>query len=138
MLSRLLTPVLFAATALSVEAAPLRSLSPDRGDLDDFRWQARPVLIFAPSADDPQYRAAMAALQARSAALAERRIVVLSDTAPEAAGRLRTGFGVEGFRMLLVGLDGGVKMDEARPIAIETLLDTIDRMPMRQGQRVEG
>ncbi|KGM48838.1 DUF4174 domain-containing protein [Pseudooceanicola atlanticus] len=113
------------------------ALAPDMATLERYRWQARPVLIFAPSPEDPSYRAATAQLAALRDGLAERDIVVLVDTDPDAGGALRDRLGAEGFEMLLVGKDGGVKMRAGEVIAPETLFATIDRMPMRQREMQE-
>ena len=114
-----------------------QALAPDMATLERYRWQARPVLIFAPSPEDPSYRAATAQLTALRDGLAERDIVVLVDTDPDAGGALRNRLGAEGFEMLLVGKDGGVKMRAGEVIAPETLFATIDRMPMRQREMQE-
>lgn len=113
------------------------ALAPDMATLERYRWQARPVLIFAPSPEDPSYRAATAQLAALRDGLAERDIVVLVDTDPDAGGALRDRLGAEGFEMLLVGKDGGVKLRAGEVIPPETLFATIDRMPMRQREMQE-
>ncbi|MGB2203635.1 MAG: DUF4174 domain-containing protein, partial [Pseudooceanicola atlanticus] len=61
----------------------------------------------------------------------------LVDTDPDAGGALRNRLGAEGFEMLLVGKDGGVKMRAGEVIPPETLFATIDRMPMRQREMQE-
>jgi hypothetical protein len=107
-------------------------LAPETTDLAAYRWSHRPVLIFAAGAGDPDYLAQTGRLDAAQAGLAERDIVVLSDTRPEAGGALRRLFGIEGFEVLLVGKDGGVKLRRDTPLSAETLFATIDRMPMRR------
>ncbi|ETX28301.1 DUF4174 domain-containing protein [Roseivivax isoporae] len=124
-------------TALTLAGVPLaadtfRDLPAGLAGLDAHRWQHRPVVLFAPSPDDPAYRAQMAALRSGGAGLAERDIVVLSDTAPDADGTLRARFAPEGFLAVLVGKDGGVKLRSEEPLALRTLFDTIDAMPMRR------
>ncbi|WP_169739501.1 DUF4174 domain-containing protein [Thioclava pacifica] len=109
-----------------------------RGDLSEYLWTNRVVLIFAPSAQDPDYRVASEMIVERRSGLRERDIVVLAETAPEQGGVLRVKFGVDGFRMLLIGKDGGIKMDEPAPIPAETLFATIDAMPMRQREMGEN
>lgn len=52
-------------------------LSADRAHLDAYRWKNRPVLLFAPSPDDPDYVEQRAALHAATKGLLERDIVVL-------------------------------------------------------------
>lgn len=74
--------------------------------------------------------------------LAERdvaRVEVVGDMvtgASETAAALRARYKVDGsgFRVVLVGKDGGVKRDQREPIAAARLYGTIDAMPMRQDE----
>ncbi|WP_407496047.1 DUF4174 domain-containing protein [Pseudooceanicola sp. MF1-13] len=112
--------------------ADFQNLAPDTSDLSEYRWSHRPVMIFAPSENDDQYEQAMAALQLAQAGLADRDIIVLTDTDPSANGALRQDLNAQGFTMLLVGKDGGVKLRSDDIILPEDLFATIDQMPMRQ------
>jgi hypothetical protein len=112
-------------------------LPPDAADLDGYRWRNRPVLLFAPSADDPGYAEQRAALQAARAGLVERDIVVLSDTDPAADGALRRRLEPADFEVLLVGKDGGVKLRRQAPIPPAELFGVIDAMPMRRQEMSE-
>jgi hypothetical protein len=40
----------------------------------------------------------------------------------------------ESFKVLLIGLDGGVKINQNEPIFLENLKEIIDRMPMRRSE----
>ncbi|MBU2962380.1 DUF4174 domain-containing protein [Citreicella sp. C3M06] len=121
-----------AATQSGGQGELFRALPHDMRDLGEMRWQYRPVLLFAPSSDDPTYMRQMALFDAARAALAERDIVVLSDTEPKAASYLRQGFQPGGFRLVLVGKDGGVKLEQTEVLPPDALFAVIDRMPMRQ------
>ncbi|KJZ22232.1 hypothetical protein TW83_18750 [Paracoccus sp. S4493] len=88
------------------------------------RWQARPVVVLGPEA---QVARQIADLQAHAEQLAEREVVILTDG--PGADALRDG---QGFQVLLIGKDGGIKMRSARPVAAEDILSLIDSMPMRQ------
>lgn len=130
--------VIAATGALGASGPDLvRPLPVGTGDLRDYRWEKRPVLVFAPSEADPDYRRQLALLTAAREGLAERDVVVLTDAAPERLGRLRTGLAVEGFALLLVGKDGGVKLRETAPVTPERLFALIDRMPMRRRELSE-
>ncbi len=59
--------------------------------------------------------------------MAEREVVILTDG--PGADALRDG---QGFQVLLIGKDGGIKMRSATPVAAEDILSLIDSMPMRQ------
>jgi hypothetical protein len=49
------------------------------------------------------------------------------------AAQLRARFGMQkpGFRIFLVGKDGGIKLSQSRPLTVNRLFRTIDAMPMR-------
>lgn len=86
-------------------------------------------------ADDPAgaaYRAQLALLRKARAGVEERDIIVFSDTDHGSSGALRARLKVEGFTLVLIGKDGGVKLRADSPVAPEDLFRTIDRMPMRQ------
>ena len=47
---------------------------------------------------------------------------------------LRQGFQPGGFKLVLVGKDGGVKLEQDAVLAPEELFAVIDRMPMRRNE----
>jgi len=130
LLAALLLMLCIAAHA--VESNLFRTLPPDTADLNQYRWNMRPVVIFAPSAKDASYLEQMAMLEQSQIALAERDIIVLIDTVPTKNGQLRSQLKPKGFEVVLVGKDGGMKLRDTRPISSEVLLSTIDQMPMRK------
>jgi len=83
-----------------------------------------------------------AVLQSASSMAGERDLVLVEAVGHDAAvGRLRHRFGAgpEGFRAVLIGLDGGVKLVSAVPIPAERLAEVIDAMPMRRaGPAAQG
>lgn len=134
-------------TAAAIAIAPLQGLA-ETGDaiampptaiagLDAFRWKNRPVLVFAPSPDDPVFIEQSALLDAAQEGLLERDIVVLSDTDPQLDGAQRRRLGVQGFEVVLIGKDGGVKLRVQEPIAAEALFSVIDAMPMRRREMAD-
>ncbi|MBS8226716.1 DUF4174 domain-containing protein [Vannielia litorea] len=115
----------------------VQSLASEANALKVYRWQNRPVLLFADNPEDAQYRIAVEALRGAFDGLAERDIVVLTDTDPASPSALRTRLAPMGFAMYLVGKDGGIKLRSDTPIRVETLFETIDSMPMRQREMRE-
>lgn len=120
------------ASAQATTGTVFRDLDPNTPNLSAYTWQERPVLIFAPSFDDPRYKQALAALRLAEPGLDDRDVRVLTDTTPGANGLLRQEFGATGFMMILVGKDGGIKLQSDEVISPDQLFATIDRMPMRQ------
>ncbi|MEM9871198.1 MAG: DUF4174 domain-containing protein [Pseudomonadota bacterium] len=100
--------------------------------MQQFVWEKRPIVVFADSPNDPNFGLQMEYLQERVADLAERDVIVLTDTDPGAAGPLREALRPRGFMLVLIGKDGGVKLRKPFPWDVRELSRTIDKMPVRQ------
>lgn len=100
--------------------------------LDDFVWVARPVVVFADSPNDPAFIRQMQLLDARRAELADRDVVILTDTDPAAMSEVRTTLRPRGFMMVLIGKDGEIKLRKPSPWDVRELTRVIDKMPLRQ------
>lgn len=90
-------------------------------DLGNHRWKHRVVVIDTPDSASPDYQTQAAALLTVWAGLLERDLFIVTQIKPAAA-----------FRVRLVGKDGGVKFDSAKPISSDALFALIDAMPMRR------
>lgn len=115
------------------------------GSLGAVRWQARPLLIFAPNQQHADVQRQLSAVAENRAQLLDRDMLVYlitTDGVIKAVGegpdlnatKLRQTFGVDSDEMLalLVGKDGGVKRRARLPVRLETLFALIDSMPMRR------
>lgn len=100
--------------------------------LDDFRWIARPVVVFADSDADPAFQRQIDLLTSRMDEIVARDVVVITDTDPAAKSALRTRLRPRGFMLTLIGKDGGIKLRKPFPWDVRELSRTIDKMPMRQ------
>ncbi len=103
-----------------------------------YKWEARPVIIFADSEKDPRFQRQIANLSARSDDMTERDVVILMDTDPSADSSLRKMFRPRDFQILLIGKDGQIKLRRPHPISAEDLNRQIDRMPMRRREMNGG
>lgn len=121
---------LCAAPGLAAEL--IQPLPPDTADLSAYKWQSRPVVIFADAPQDGPLLMQLGLLDSAMAGLEERDILVFIDSQPDVRGLLRESLGIDGFHVLLIGKDGGVKLDVTEPISADALFETIDAMPMRQ------
>jgi hypothetical protein len=109
-------------------------------ELKTYRWRERVVLVFARNAADPRLLAQRLAVQTLTRAADDRDLllveVVSARAAPGAfdAAALRRRFHVSpaAFRVLLIGKDGAVKLDQTSVLSAARLAETIDAMPMRQ------
>lgn len=105
-------------------------------DLDRYRWKSR-VLVIAAEAGDPRAARQEEIAAAAGRGMRERDLVVvraIGEGREAASLRRRLGLPATGFRAVLVGKDGGAKLDAAEPIPAETLFSTIDAMPMRRDE----
>lgn len=117
-----------------------------RVDLGSYRWKRRLLLVFAPSAEAPEYVRQEGLLVGHRAQLADRDVTEgafflrvrghlgAAPISATAAAALRLQLGVVGdhFAVLLVGKDGGIKLTQDRPIGAAELIAMIDAMPMRR------
>ncbi|WP_299615267.1 DUF4174 domain-containing protein [uncultured Tateyamaria sp.] len=107
-------------------------LNGDTSDLSQFVWEKRPIIVFADSPNDPNFGQQMDFLEARAQELADRDVIVLTDTDPSVESALRQKLRPRGFMLVLVGKDGGVKLRKPFPWDVRELTRTIDKMPIRQ------
>lgn len=114
--------------------------------LEDYKGDKRPLVIFTPSAIDDRYDRQLQILlrnsvEARDSDLLPVEVVGIEPVRVDAltepdmdAVTLRERFEADedGFKVVLLGKDGTVKLTSATPVEAETLFRTIDAMPMRQ------
>ncbi|MEM6662569.1 MAG: DUF4174 domain-containing protein [Pseudomonadota bacterium] len=120
-------------TIWNIAAAGLATLLPGITDgwaagLDDYRWQHRPILVFAAS-EDPRLKQQMGRFDAAAEDLADRDNILIVDTEPASA--LRARFRPADFTVILVGKDGGEKFRRNGLVDPDELNALIDTMPMR-------
>lgn len=105
-------------------------------DIDELVWIARPVVVFADSPNDPRFRQQIDLLLDRPDELAERDVIILTDTDPSAQSALRTRLRPRGFMMVLIGKDGQIELRKPAPWDVREISRSIDKMPLRQ-QEIE-
>lgn len=119
----------------------------DAGELfEDYLWQKRLVLVFAPRSDDPRLFEQRAILERDQDGLKQRDIVswefvYLDSVAVDGEQKVHLStnpfyneydVGIRDFAFILIGKDGEIKMRKDKPISTDSLYETIDAMPMRQ------
>jgi hypothetical protein len=144
MKSRLLLAMLTGA-AFICHAAAAASSGGHAQSIDQFAWHQRVLVVFADNAGSAPLAAQRNILANASDVMSERDLVLVEVVghtvkgATESADALRHRYNVkpDAFRALLIGKDGGVKLDSPSPILLKTLASTIDSMPMRK-QEMNG
>lgn len=116
-----------------------------RDTMKQYRWKNRVVLIFA---DDPATAAVenlQASIVADAAGFEDRHLVLMRVFAggstidqkpipPQTAAQLQAEYNADAaaFRVVLVGKDGGVKLDRTQATSLQDIFGLIDTMPMRR------
>ena len=114
------------------QAEPTQIFDGAEVDLNEFQWIARPIVVFADTSADPRFVEQMELLEARLEELAERDVVIITDTDPGARSDIRRKLRPRGFMLALLGKDGGVKLRKPSPWSVRELSRSIDKMPLRQ------
>ena len=129
-----------AADGATVDLTPVEVWEADKTtvfdaqaiDLEDFRWIARPVVVFADTPADPAFQQQMDLLQDRVDEVVERDVVLITDTSRSDLSDVRRKLRPRGFMLTLIGKDGGVKLRKPFPWDVRELSRSIDKMPMRR------
>ena len=117
-------------------------------DLSQFQWKNRLLFLFAPTRNHPLFEALHKSLAAQKTEAADRDLVVFEILEsgpssmntnyldPQAANSLRKKFDVQRgrFAVILVGKDGGIKLNRRDPTQLADIFALIDAMPMRQDE----
>lgn len=142
--SRLFIRIALAVIFLTTSAVlmPARAAA---AELSDYLWQSRPLLVFAPTDNDPRLVETMRRIEASRCDFADRDMVlgrIIADGASTLDGqgvdtsqaqRLRSEFGVGAgsFSVVLIGKDGGEKLRVNDVPDLQAIYAVIDGMPMR-------
>lgn len=135
----------FANSALAQEATESqdafelpRVVSGETADLNEFLWVNRPLIIFADTPADPRFVQQMEYIEARLDDLAERDVIVLTDTNPKGESALRKELRPRGFMLVLIGKDGRKYLRKPFPWKVREITRTIDKLPTRQQEIRDG
>jgi len=120
------------------------------GPLDSYRWQNRIVVVFADQDAKQDLARQYQMMLIESDGMRDRDLIVVTVETDLVeidglanptirADRLRDAFNVpeQGFSILLIGKDGGVKLRSRQPVTTKDLFALIDGMPMRQREMRE-
>lgn len=117
-------------------------------NLSKHKWKDRLVVILAADTSLPMLDKQMEELRGHSEGLAERKCEIYRATHSawstgleelenwKDSGKLYEDFKETGadFEVLLIGLDGGIKLRQTELLTCEALFGRIDQMPMRKSE----
>jgi len=130
-------PETVVPAAQSAEAGGFAPLVASEITLEQFLWTNRPVLVFADTPADPQFQRQMRLLEEGWDELAERDVVVITDTDPAAESDVRTELRPRGFSLVWVDKDGEVRQRKPLPWSVRELVHAIDKTPLRRQEMLD-
>jgi len=143
-MGKAIPPAMIIAVVLSIGSN--QSVMGSPLDLSQFKWGNRLLLLFAPHRDHPFFFNLHQKIMNRKVEAEDRDLVVFeilesgsstvnsNDLDPQTALTLRAKYNIQQgeFAIILIGKDGGVKLNRREQTEIEDIFGLIDSMPMRQ------
>ena len=117
-------------------------------DLKSHQWNERLLLVISNAEKESLFQEQIMTLKQKLDELENRKLVVYQITAKG----YKTGFSIQdnwiddtsllnkfnsekaAFKIVLIGLDGGIKLEQSELLSIEKLFNKIDSMPMRRAE----
>ncbi|UWQ90261.1 DUF4174 domain-containing protein [Rhodobacteraceae bacterium M382] len=116
----------------TVETTPPALTQPvGESDLTEFLWKNRVIVVFADTSADPRFHEQIDRLADGVDMLAERDVIVLTDTDPAARSAARQKLRPRGFSLVVIDKDGGVKLRKPAPWSVREITRSIDKFPSR-------
>ena len=123
-----------------------RSVKASSLGISRFQWKNRLLFLFAPNRDHPFFDDLHKQLAVRKAEVDNRDLVIfeilesgpsginMDDLDPRSVRPLQEKFDIHPgeFVVILIGKDGGIKLDHRDQIQLDDILGLIDSMPMRR------
>ncbi len=121
-----------ASLAGAAQETPIDDVAPplitDTDTIDQFRFTAIPLIVFADTPDDPRFTRQLELLAARQDALFDRDVVIITDTDPANPSPIRSLLRPRGFSVVLIDKQGRVNLRKPEPWDVRELTRTIDKM----------
>lgn len=126
---------LFSFLAFAITLASSATVAQEQPDpLAEYKWVARPLIVFADSEFHPDYVQQMAILAEDPVVLQERDVVVLTDTDPGANGSLRQVLRPNDFLLVLIDKKGKIVFRKPNPWTPREISRAIDKLPFRRDE----
>ena len=139
-----LLPAMIILAVLFIESG--RFVMGSSPDLSQFKWKNRLLLLFAPGRDHPFFYNLQQTIMNRKGEVEDRDLVIfeifesgpsnvnMNNLDSQTVRSLRKKFNIrEGeFAVILIGKDGGIKLNRREQTEIEDIFGLIDSMPMRR------
>ncbi|ESW59773.1 MAG: hypothetical protein Q27BPR15_15620 [Rhodobacter sp. CACIA14H1] len=136
-----LLAVLLPLAAIAQEAEVSADLVPvPAADIvwSDLMYVKRPVVVFADSPNDPNFIRQMELITRDAGQLAERDVVVITDTDPDARTEVRQKLRPRGFSLVLLDKDLKPVIRKPLPWEVREITHAIDKFPLRRQEILQG
>ncbi len=131
-------PLAAAADTPAAADAPVLTILPAAEvDIDTLLYTRRPIVVFADTPSDPNFRRQMQLIDRDPAELAERDVVVITDTDPAAMTALRKMLRPRGFSLVILDKDLRPVARKPLPWDVRELANAIDKFPLRRQEELE-
>lgn len=133
-----LAPLAAVSRAVSAQAAsdfaPVAAQDVTEGEL---LFVLRPVIVFADSPNDPNFIRQMELLARSYDELAQRDVILITDTTPDPPSALRLKLRPRGFSLVLMDKDWKPSIRKPLPWEGREIINTIDKMPIARAEALE-
>ena len=133
---------------LAAFANPVFAQGKTQFDIDDLRWRHRVLIVFAADSTQKFAEPLLNQIERYQSDFLDRDMVfigIFSNASNHVDGQFlnelsikklkaRFGAGTSSFRVLLIGKDGGVKLDQQVSTDLNDIFALIDTMPMRRSE----
>lgn len=131
-------PLTAAAETLAATEPPLLTILPAAEvDLETLLYMRRPIVVFADTPNDPNFRRQMQLIERDPEELAERDVIVITDTDPAAKSALRIKLRPRGFSLVILDKDLRPVVRKPLPWDVRELAHAIDKFPLRRQEVLE-
>ncbi|MGL6209977.1 MAG: DUF4174 domain-containing protein [Paracoccaceae bacterium] len=124
--------ILVFTSLLTLDAraeTPFAPLPASEVVLADLLYLKRPVVVFADSPNEPNFVRQMELLARSPESLAERDVVVITDTDPANPSELRRKLRPRGFSLVIMDKDGKTTIRKPLPWDVREIGNAIDKFP---------
>ena len=132
-----LLPLAAVAEGSSDATGGFGPLPADQVVLADQMFVTRPLVVFADSPNDPNYLRQMDLLARAYPDLAERDVILVTDTDPEARSEWRQKLRPRGFSLVIMDKDLKPVIRKPNPWTVREIVAAIDKLPLRRQEVLE-
>lgn len=127
----------FPIASLAQTDEPALVVSSSDVILGNLLWVKRPLVVFADSPEDPNFVRQMQLLDRNAGDLADRDVLVITDTDPFAKSEIRMKLRPRGFSLVLMDKDGQAKLRKPLPWDVREITHAIDKFPLVRQEALE-